>query len=163
MRDLYDILGVSRDANADVIRKAYRVLVKRLHPDKQSGSEAAFQEVVQAYEVLGDESRRSLYDKHGDIALNKNFKGFESGPSFGETFGGFDEFFSSFSDASSHGTEQYRGSATESSHADSTHQGGWRSNYSRSGAPGSFSDYGFGTSGGSRRNSGFEPPEKGSS
>lgn len=160
MRDLYDILGVSRDANAEAIRKAYRALVKRLHPDKNAGSEGAFQEVVQAYEVLGDDSRRQLYDKHGDIALNKNFKGFEGGSSGSGSFGAFNDFFSSFTDATSHGTEQYRGSGTESgSYSDDN--SGWRSSYSRTQSPGSFSDYGFGTDSHSRRNSGFEPPQKG--
>lgn len=116
MRNLYDILGIARDADTAEIRKAYRALAKKYHPDRNPdpSSTQKFREITQAYEVLGTPERRVLYDKHGDIALNPNFKGFE-GESWNESsFSGFEDFFNGFSSGfDSHGTQAYRGSAEE--------------------------------------------------
>lgn len=66
-RDFYDILGVARQASADEIRRAYRALARRWHPDVNNSPEAQakFAEVQQAYDVLGDEQKRRLYDTYG--------------------------------------------------------------------------------------------------
>jgi curved DNA-binding protein len=75
-RDLYDILGVSRSASAEEIKKAYRRLAKQHHPDVNPGNKAAeekFKEVTAAFEVLSDEKRRKLYDEFGPDALRTGF------------------------------------------------------------------------------------------
>lgn len=66
-RDLYDVLGVSRQATADQIKAAYRALVRKLHPDVNKAPDAAakFNEVQQAYDVLADDAKRRRYDAHG--------------------------------------------------------------------------------------------------
>jgi curved DNA-binding protein len=73
--DLYSTLGVARSASAQEIKKAYRKLAVELHPDKNPGdaSEARFKEVTRAYEVLGDEKKRGLYDEFGDVSLQSGF------------------------------------------------------------------------------------------
>ena len=75
-RDFYGILGVSRGASADEIKKRYRKLAGKLHPDKNPGdkaSEAQFKDVNRAYEVLGDAKKRALYDEFGEDALREGF------------------------------------------------------------------------------------------
>jgi curved DNA-binding protein len=75
-RDLYDILGVSRTATAEEIKKAYRRLAKQHHPDVNPGNKAAeekFKEASAAFEVLSDEKRRNLYDEFGADALRTGF------------------------------------------------------------------------------------------
>jgi curved DNA-binding protein len=75
-RDLYDILGVSRSASAEEIKKAYRRLAKQYHPDVNPGNKPAeekFKEVTAAFEVLSDEKRRKLYDEFGPDALRTGF------------------------------------------------------------------------------------------
>jgi curved DNA-binding protein len=75
-RDLYDILGVSRSASAEDVKKAYRRLAKQYHPDVNPGNKAAeekFKEVTAAFEVLSDEKRRKLYDEFGPDALRTGF------------------------------------------------------------------------------------------
>jgi curved DNA-binding protein len=75
-KDLYDILGVSRTATGDEIKKAYRRLAKQYHPDVNPGNKAAeekFKEVTAAFEVLSDAKRRKLYDEFGADALRTGF------------------------------------------------------------------------------------------
>lgn len=75
-RDLYDILGVARTAAPDEIKKAYRRLAKKYHPDVNPGNKAAeekFKEVTAAFEVLSDPKKRSLYDEFGPDSLRSGF------------------------------------------------------------------------------------------
>ncbi len=72
-RDYYDVLGVSRDASEDVIKKAYRKLALKHHPDKNpgdSGAERKFKEAAEAYDVLRDGEKRRIYDAHGHDGLS---------------------------------------------------------------------------------------------
>lgn len=73
--DLYSTLGVARSATPQEIKKAYRKLASKLHPDKNPGpaNEAKFKKLTEAYEVLSNETRRSAYDEFGDIALRGGF------------------------------------------------------------------------------------------
>ena len=69
-RDYYEVLGVSRSADASAIKKAYRKLAKKYHPDSNVGDASAaehFKEVNEAYDVLGDEKKRKLYDQYGHV------------------------------------------------------------------------------------------------
>lgn len=73
---LYETLGVAKTASADEIRKAYRKLARKHHPDVNPGdksSEAAFKKVASAYEVLSDDARRKAYDEFGDASLQAGF------------------------------------------------------------------------------------------
>ena len=87
MADHYEVLGVSRDASQDEIKKAYRRLARQLHPDVNPGDDAAekFKLVTHAYDVLSDEDSRRRYDMGGD----------ENG-GFGGGFGGFGDIFETF-------------------------------------------------------------------
>jgi molecular chaperone DnaJ len=69
-KDYYKLLGVSRSASADDVKKAYRKLAMKYHPDKNPGDRAAedkFKEVTEAYEVLGDDKKRQMYDQFGHV------------------------------------------------------------------------------------------------
>ena len=74
--DLYSLLGVSKTAQADAIKKAYRKLAGQLHPDKNPGNKKAedrFKKVNHAYDVLGDDKKRKLYDEFGEDGLREGF------------------------------------------------------------------------------------------
>lgn len=73
MEDLYKILGISRKASQDEIKKAYRALSKEHHPDK-GGNEEQFVKIQQAYEVLSDEKRKAKYDATGSIEKEASFE-----------------------------------------------------------------------------------------
>src|SRR5215217_9279757 len=76
MANLYETLGVSRDATPDAIRKAYRKLARKHHPDvnpDNQASETRFKAVSAAYEVLSDTKKRADYDEFGDAALEGGF------------------------------------------------------------------------------------------
>jgi molecular chaperone DnaJ len=91
MNDYYEILGVSRDATPEQIKKAYRQLAMKLHPDVASEPGAAdrFKKVAEAYEVLQDPKKRDLYDRGGD-PLGGGMGGFNGAGGFGGGAGGFD-------------------------------------------------------------------------
>ena len=98
MKDPYEVLGVTKTASEAEIKKAFRTLAKKHHPDKHAGDEAAqkrFQEISGAYDILGDKEKRAQYDA-GAIGPDGNPKGFDpraggfrQGHPFGSGFGGF--------------------------------------------------------------------------
>ncbi|MED4344723.1 molecular chaperone DnaJ [Heyndrickxia coagulans] len=83
-RDYYEVLGVAKDASKDEIKKAYRKLSKKYHPDINKAPDAAekFKEIQEAYEVLSDDQKRAQYDQFGHAGPNQGFGG-------GNGFGGF--------------------------------------------------------------------------
>jgi molecular chaperone DnaJ len=105
-RDYYEVLGVDRDADADEIKKSYRKLALKYHPDKNPGDHAAeesFKELSEAYEALSDAQTRAAYDQYGHAAFDPRARSNRGGGGFHdpfdifrEVFGGntmFDEFF----------------------------------------------------------------------
>ena len=107
-RDYYEVLGVDKSASQDDIKRAYRTLAKKYHPDLNPGdaaAEAAFKEVGEAYEVLSDEEKRAKYDQFGHAAFDPASGGFDGG--FGGFGGGFD-FSDIFSFFGGGGTSQQR-------------------------------------------------------
>ena len=123
-RDYYETLGVNKSADKEAIKKAYRKLAKKYHPDTNAGNphaEEMFKDVTEAYNVLSDEKKRKLYDEFGFAGLQEGFSeeaarqaaqgGFGG---FGEPFthqefhfengsGDMDDIFSMFGDMVSHG------------------------------------------------------------
>ncbi|MDO5446610.1 MAG: molecular chaperone DnaJ [Prevotellaceae bacterium] len=96
-RDYYEVLGVGKDASADEIKKAYRKLAIKYHPDRNPGDKTAeekFKEAAEAYSVLSDEKKKQMYDQFG-------FEGLNGAAGGGGGFGGFsnvDDIFSMFGD-----------------------------------------------------------------
>lgn len=87
-RDYYEVLGVSKDASADEIKKAFRKAAVQHHPDKEGGDESKFKEINEAYEVLKDQQKRQRYDQFGHAGVGGNGGGQAGGNPF-EGFGGF--------------------------------------------------------------------------
>ena len=97
--EYYDRLGLSKDASQDEIKRAYRKMSKKYHPDinKEPGAEEKYKEVQEAYETLSDDQKRAAYDQYGPDGANGfggqgGFGGFDGGAGFG----GFEDIFSSF-------------------------------------------------------------------
>ena len=96
-RDYYEVLGIDKNASEDEIKKAYRKLAKKYHPDvnKAKDAEEKFKEVNEAYEVLSDPQKKQIYDNYGHAGLEGNmgssFDGFTS--DFSGDFGGLDDIF----------------------------------------------------------------------
>ena len=93
MADFYQILGVSRDADADTLKRAYRKLARQYHPDinKDAGAEEKFKEIGKAYEALADPETRARYDQFGEAGLG----GAAGMPDMGD-MGGFADLFETF-------------------------------------------------------------------
>ncbi|MGB4536359.1 MAG: DnaJ domain-containing protein, partial [Tenuifilaceae bacterium] len=98
-KDYYEVLGVAKNAGKDEIKKAYRQMAIKYHPDKNPGDASAeekFKEAAEAYEVLSDDNKRARYDQFGHAAFNGGAGGFRSGgmsmedifAQFGDIFGG---------------------------------------------------------------------------
>jgi molecular chaperone DnaJ len=95
-RDCYEVLGVERTAEPEEVKKAYRKLALKYHPDKNPGdkaSEEQFKELGEAYEILSDPPKRALYDQHGHAAFNRGSGGYGGGP-FHDPRDIFDAIFS---------------------------------------------------------------------
>lgn len=90
MSDYYNILGISKNASKEEIKKAYHKLAHKYHPDKNRGDDKKFKEINEAYQILGDERKRREYDTYGRVFSN-------GASSQGGPFGGWD--FSGFSGA----------------------------------------------------------------
>ncbi len=107
-RDFYEVLGVSRSASEDELKKAFRRLAKQYHPDtnKEQGAEARFIEINEAYEVLSDPQKRAAYDRYGHAGLGNGM-----GTGFGD-FAGFssiNDIFETFFAGATAGTQRRSG------------------------------------------------------
>lgn len=96
-RDYYEVLGVAKNASEEDIKKAYRKLAMKYHPDRNQGegskeAEERFKEAKEAYEMLSDGQKRAAYDQYGHAGVDPNAGGFRGGPG-AEGFGGFAEAF----------------------------------------------------------------------
>ena len=94
-RDYYETLGVPKNASEEEIKKSYRKLAMKHHPDRNQGdtakvAEEKFKEAKEAYEMLSDSQKRAAYDQHGFAGVDPNMRGGAAG---GEGFGGFAEAF----------------------------------------------------------------------
>lgn len=93
-RDFYEVLGVSRDASERDIKKAYKRLAMKFHPDRNQGDESAaekFKEVKVAYEILTDSQKKAAYDQYGHAAFEQG--GMGGGGGFGGGHGDFGDIF----------------------------------------------------------------------
>ena len=91
-RDYYEVLGVDKGADLDAIKKAYRKMAMKYHPDRNPDNKEAeekFKEVGEAYEVLSDSDKRARYDQYGHAGVDPNFG---AGGGYGGGFGGFGDF-----------------------------------------------------------------------
>ena len=108
-RDYYEVLGVSRSASDDEIKKSFRRLAKQYHPDanKEQGAEARFIEINEAYEILSDQQKRSAYDRYGHAGVASG-----AGGAAGFDFGGFNnlnDIFETFFSGSTGGGQRRSG------------------------------------------------------
>lgn len=103
-RDYYEILGVSKSASADEIKKSYRKLAMKYHPDRNPDNkeaEAKFKEATEAYEVLKDDQKKAAYDQYGHSAFEQGGMGGQGGFDFNDIFGNFSDIFGDFGGGSS--------------------------------------------------------------
>ena len=153
-RDYYEVLGVNKNADAATIKKAYRKLAKKYHPDSNEGNASAaehFKEVNEAYDVLSDEKKRKLYDQFGHAAFEAGadpgagaggFSGFHGG-----TNGGYQEFHFNGEDMDDIFGDIF-GNMFHGSHSGSSGFGGSNRSYSHFGGGSGFhSRSGFGSNG----------------
>ena len=132
-RDYYEVLGISRDADAGTIKKAYRKLAKKYHPDTNPGDKTAeqnFKEVTEAYNVLSDPEKKKLYDQFGHAAFDGT----------GAGTGGYEDF-KDFGGAGSGGYREYHFTGSEGDMGDIF--GDIFGNMFRGGAGGGFGGSGF--------------------
>jgi len=130
-RDYYEVLGISKDAEPSAIKKAYRKLALKYHPDKNPGNkeaEESFKEVCEAYEVLSDSQKRATYDRFGHAGMQGAFTGggfswsdFTHYDEFGDIFGNLGDFLRGFGIdgdffGSSFGSSGRRGGPRRGSH-----------------------------------------------
>ena len=95
-RDYYEVLGISKDASAEDIKKAYRKLALKYHPDRNPDNQEAeekFKEAAEAYEVLSDDGKRARYDQFGHAGVDPNYGAGQGGyGGYGGGYGGFGDF-----------------------------------------------------------------------
>ncbi|WPX98085.1 molecular chaperone DnaJ [Candidatus Fokinia crypta] len=104
-KDYYDVLGISKSASTDEIKKAYRKLAMQYHPDRNNGDKKAeqkFKEINEAYEVLSDDTKRASYDRFGSSSAGHGFSGGNSNHDFSD----FSDFFSGIFNEFSGGRKQ---------------------------------------------------------
>lgn len=121
MEDLYKILGVEKTATSDEIKKAYRNLAFKYHPDRNQGDSTAeekFKQINEAYSVLGDESKRKQYDMYGNSSGNsQNYSGWQQNSysqSYTYSSDPFSDFFRDYENNARNGN--YRNTYTWTSH-----------------------------------------------
>lgn len=114
-QDYYELLGVARNATEDEIKKSYRKLALKYHPDRNPDdpeAEEKFKQAAEAYEVLHDTEKRSLYDRYGHEGLqNAGFQGFQGFDDIFSSFGGIFEDFFGFSSGRQRGRSRSRSGA----------------------------------------------------
>ena len=123
-RDYYEVLGIDRNASASEIKKAYRKLAKKYHPDMNPGdkeAEAKFKEVTEAYEILSDSEKKAQYDQYGHAAFEQGAGGFNGGGFGGFDFGGgmgdiFGDIFGGMFGGGSRGGARQANRPTQGSH-----------------------------------------------
>ena len=94
-RDYYEVLGVAKNADEKTIKKAYRKLAKKYHPDTNAGNpdaEKKFKEVTEAYSVLSDPEKKKMYDQFGHAAFDQSAGGGYQGSGFWKWFPGLQKW-----------------------------------------------------------------------
>ena len=161
-RDYYEVLGVNRNADAATIKKAYRKLAKKYHPDSNEGNATAaerFKEVNEAYDVLSDEKKRKLYDQFGHAAFEEgagNYGGAQGSP-FGSGFGGSqgNPFGSGFQGSYSDGNGYHEFHFENGEDMDDILKNIFGGGFKKGKSSGGFGGSGFGTGGFGSGSSGF--------
>ena len=147
MPDLYRVLGVQRDATLEIIKKSYKRLIRKYHPDINKSADAVerFQEIKKAYEILANAEDRKMYDHYGDMMFKEDFRGETSESTWAESgAGSFESFFQGFTgeDPSTYENSSYS----------------WEPRTTRNS---NFSSNDFGFGGNRQSRSDFQPPERG--